>query len=63
MDFDAMFSAVAPIDLLLQRAGRIFRHEDTPRPDKLNEPKLTVLVPDGEGEYGANGSTGIRPAS
>ena len=54
LDFDAMFSAVAPIDLLLQRAGRIFRHEDTPRPDKLNEPKLTVLVPDDGGEYGAS---------
>lgn len=45
VDFDAMMTAVAPIDLLLQRVGRVFRHEDTPRPPQFQAPTLCVLTP------------------
>jgi len=52
LDFDAMISAVAPVDLLLQRAGRIHRHEGRKRPDTLREPHLIVLMPEKSGDYG-----------
>lgn len=55
VDFDAMFTAIAPIDLLLQRAGRIHRHVFSLRPEKLAVPTLTVLTPALEGEYEADG--------
>lgn len=60
VDFDAMFTAVAPIDLLLQRVGRVFRHKDTPRPPQFSAPTLSVLTPGEPGEYGA--SKEIYPA-
>ena len=55
LDFDAMLSSIAPIDLLLQRAGRIHRHDGFARPAKLFEPWLTVLVPSEKGAYDADG--------
>lgn len=54
VDFDAMLTAVAPIDLLLQRVGRVFRHRETPRLPQFTEPTLFVLIPEEEGEYGVN---------
>jgi CRISPR-associated endonuclease/helicase Cas3 len=49
LDFDLMYSDFAPIDLLLQRAGRIHRHNIEIRkfrPETLLEPKLILLVPE-----------------
>ncbi len=43
VDFDAMFTELAPIDLLLQRAGRVFRHRDTTRPPKCTAPHIHVV--------------------
>lgn len=54
VDFDAMLTAVAPIDLILQRMGRIFRHDDTVRPSHLRSPSQYILIPDGE-DYGVDG--------
>lgn len=54
VDFDAMLTAVAPIDLVLQRMGRIFRHEDTVRPEHLQKPVQFVLIPEGE-DFGVDG--------
>lgn len=54
VDFDAMLTAVAPIDLVLQRMGRIFRHEDTIRPAHLQSPSQFILVPDGN-DFGVDG--------
>lgn len=49
VDFDIFMSSVAPIDLLLQRTGREFRHEETRRPAGIENPIFYVMVPeDGE---------------
>jgi CRISPR-associated endonuclease/helicase Cas3 len=49
LDFDVMVSDIAPVDLLLQRAGRLHRH-DRPRPSTHNLPCLWINTPlDDEG--------------
>lgn len=46
LDFDLMVTEMAPIDLVLQRAGRLHRHETgEPRPSGLEAPKLWLLQP------------------
>jgi CRISPR-associated endonuclease/helicase Cas3 len=56
VDFDAMISELAPIDLLLQRSGRLHRH-DRVRPTGLEEPTLQILLP-APGEFKDFGGTG-----
>ncbi len=56
VDFDHMISEIAPIDLLLQRSGRIKRHARDKNgnlidgPDRRGDPVLHVLVPTREGD-------------
>jgi CRISPR-associated endonuclease/helicase Cas3 len=52
LDFDLMVSEHAPVDLLLQRAGRLHRHPDRGRPPALAEPVLWLLEPDGSDSGG-----------
>lgn len=44
LDFDCMITELCPMDLLLQRSGRLHRH-DRKRPEKLREPELLILEP------------------
>lgn len=54
VDFDTMITQISPIDLLLQRAGRVHRHEKIIRPPKLTEPIIEVLVPEGNDYQGTS---------
>lgn len=47
IDFDIMITDLCPMDLLLQRVGRLHRHERS-RPDKLNSAVCALLGADGE---------------
>jgi CRISPR-associated endonuclease/helicase Cas3 len=44
IDFDLLVTAVAPVDLVMQRAGRLHRHQRT-RPAGLVGPELWLLRP------------------
>lgn len=59
VDFDLMISDLAPIDLLLQRSGRLHRHTRENRPAKLKAPALWVVSPttdqSGKVQFGETG--------
>ena len=44
LDFDAMVTDIAPSDLILQRIGRVHRHE-LKRPELLSEPQVAIVRP------------------
>lgn len=46
VDFDAMITQLAPMDLLLQRSGRVHRHGDNRRPAGMERPEIDVIVPE-----------------
>ena len=44
LDFDWMISDIAPVDLLIQRLGRLFRHDVTKRPTWAKEPEMVIVT-------------------
>ncbi|MEB3189324.1 MAG: CRISPR-associated helicase Cas3' [Snowella sp.] len=60
LDFDLMISDLAPIDLLLQRSGRLHRHIREYRPSALTEPTLWLISPTSDPQGKANfGDSGL----
>ena len=45
LDADIMITDICPMDILLQRAGRLHRHEMTGRPAGFKTPRLIVITP------------------
>jgi CRISPR-associated endonuclease/helicase Cas3 len=58
IDFDVMVSDIAPVDLLLQRAGRLWRHPHRERPESA--PCLFVVAPEPVPDPAANWLLGFR---
>lgn len=59
VDADIFVTDLAPIDLLLQRIGRLHRHNDVPRPEKVREPRVVITGFEASG----TGAPWILPAS
>lgn len=49
LDFDLMVSELAPVDLLIQRAGRLHRHKGRERPERLSKPRFCVALSETNG--------------
>ena len=45
IDADLLISDICPVDVLLQRIGRLHRHERTDRPPRFTEPNCVVVIP------------------
>lgn len=59
LDFDLMATDLAPIDLLIQRAGRLWRHPWRERP--IAGPRLLVVSPDPDGAVDAQWFSTVFP--
>lgn len=53
IDFDILYTDIAPMDLILQRAGRLHRHQMIQRPHNFQQPQLKIMGIKGFGDYGA----------
>jgi len=51
IDFDVLYTDIAPMDLILQRAGRLHRHQIV-RPKGLQQPQLFIMGIQGLNDYG-----------
>jgi CRISPR-associated endonuclease/helicase Cas3 len=69
IDFDALFTDICPMDLLIQRIGRLHRHRehDASRPARLGAPRVFVMENDGSkrlyGEYLLSRTRELLPES
>ncbi|GAF37080.1 CRISPR-associated helicase Cas3 [Lentilactobacillus farraginis DSM 18382 = JCM 14108] len=51
IDFDVLYTDIAPMDLILQRAGRLHRHQ-IDRPRALQTPQVFIMGVNAFGDYG-----------
>ena len=63
LDFDLMVTDYAPLDLVLQRAGRLHRHDRDRRPAGVSDPTLYLLEPEHEGGIPDFGNSERRPGN
>ena len=56
IDADLLVTDLCPVDVLLQRIGRLHRHQRTNRPARFRDPRCRVLVPEAGIETGLGGS-------
>ena len=54
LDFDYMISDLCPADLLLQRIGRLHRHNRT-RPQSVSSPVISIITPENKGSIAVYG--------
>ena len=59
LDFDLMVTDLAPVDLLVQRAGRLWRHQRGPRP--ISGPDFLVVSPEPVADAGKDWYEKIFP--
>ncbi|MGW1837125.1 CRISPR-associated helicase Cas3' [Streptomyces sp. NPDC002067] len=52
VDADLLLTDIAPIDLLLQRIGRLHRHDGVQRPPRLRTPRVVITGLSGAGDDG-----------
>ena len=55
IDADLLISDICPVDVLLQRIGRLHRHERADRSPQFREPSCMVVVPEAGLESGLDG--------
>ncbi len=55
IDADFLISDICPVDVLLQRIGRLHRHTGNGRPHQFRNPRCLVLVPEAGIESGLGG--------
>lgn len=58
IDFDLMITDLAPADLVIQRAGRLHRHQHHKRPSSMAQPVLWLRMP----EIGSDGMPDFKEA-
>ena len=59
LDFDVLITDLAPVDLVIQRAGRLWRHHN--RPGRRGQPELLVVSPEPTTNVGENWFRGTFP--
>lgn len=59
IDFDVLFTDIAPVDLVLQRSGRLFRHRRTNRSPRHTRPRLVIARPESDKQQDLDDLAGI----
>ncbi len=57
LDFDLLITELPPVDLLIQRIGRLHRHHRDERPSRLKTPRCLLIEPEKHGDLPAFGDS------